>query len=98
MVRARVTGKGEGGWALGLGRLGRPGGEGNGQRPGWAYLSLLSLLYFLKIENKSRKKGEERKVEIEFWARGLFSRTRKNMLDPGKIEVGMIERFKFKLI
>ena len=59
---------------------------------------LLPLLYFLKIENKSRKKGEERKVEIEFWARGLFSRTRKNMLVPRKIERGMIERFKFKLI
>ena len=33
---------------LGLrGRLGRPRWRGNGQRPGWAYLSLLSLLYLL---------------------------------------------------
>ena len=30
--RARV--RGGRGWALGLGRLGRPGGEENGQRPG----------------------------------------------------------------
>ena len=36
--RARV--RGGRGWALGLGRLGRPGGEGNGQRPGWVSPSL----------------------------------------------------------
>ena len=36
--RARV--RGGHGWALGLGRLGRPGGEGKGQRPGWVSPSL----------------------------------------------------------
>ena len=48
----------------------------------------LSPYFFISQNRKINlgRKGEERKVEIEFWARGLFSRTRKNKLNPGKIE------------
>ena len=44
-------------WALG--RLGRPRWKGNGQRPGWAYLSLLSLIFSLTEKQKERGKEKE---------------------------------------
>ena len=54
--RARLGGLG----GLGLrGRLGRPRWRGNGQRPGWAYLSLLSLIFSLTEKQKERGKEKE---------------------------------------
>ena len=68
-----------------MGLRGRPSREGNGQRPGGWALSH-SLIISLFQRNKSFRRNVERDWS-GVWAWGLFSRTHKNALDPGKIEV-----------
>ena len=64
---------------------------------GEAALFSLSLLYFLSRKQLKRRKGK-RGLGKRICAWRQFSRTHKNELDPGKIEVGMTKRFKFKFI
>ena len=72
-------------------RMGFSGRLQEAQVAGWGALVSLSFSNYPSIQ---RNKSFRRKVERDWsgvWAWGLFFRTRKNELEPGKIEVGMTE-------
>ena len=86
-VEGEIERRGSVSWRLGLegsaGPWAAATGDPNG-RLGWAGISL-SLTHMTE-ERKKIKKEKERKKKVRegTWAWGLFSRTHKNELDPGK--------------